>query len=231
VALQVIGAGLGRTGTLSLKLALEQLGMAPCHHMIEVLADVRRMGPLWEAAAHGRADWDQIFSGFSATTDHPACRYWRELAEHYPRAKIILTVRDADSWFDSISRTIMSPPHVAFFDQTAIGKVLNETVYSMFDHRLDDRAYMTERFRSWNQSVMDEAPAGRLLVFDPRQGWEPLCHFLELPVPDTPYPHANSSAEMQQGLEFGEPPSAEGLEEMARGYLAAMRGARPAEAA
>lgn len=148
MALQVIGAGLGRTGTLSLKIALEQLGFAKCHHMIEILADVRRLDPLWEQAAQGRPDWDAIFTGFASTADYPACRYWRELAAHYPEAKIILTMRDADSWFDSVSRTIFSPPHAAFFDRTAIGPVLRETVYDTFGDRIADRAFMTEWYRA-----------------------------------------------------------------------------------
>lgn len=231
MTLQVIGAGLGRTGTLSLKLALEQLGFVKCHHMVEVGAQVRRLGPLWEEVAEGKPRWNAIFEGFAATTDHPACRYWRELAEHYPDAKIVLTTRDADSWFNSVNKTIFSPPHTAFFDQTALGKLLRGTVYDMFDDRLLDRAFMTERFRAWNRSVIDKAPAGRLLVFDSREGWEPLCTFLGVPVPDTLYPHANSSEDMQQGLEYGDPPPPEALEEMARGYLAAMRGEAPAPAA
>ena len=230
MALEVIGAGLGRTGTLSLKLALEQLGFSKCHHMIEVLADVRRLAPLWEQAASGNPDWDAIFDGFASTCDHPSCRFWRELAEHYPQARIILTTRDPDSWFDSVSRTILSPPHVAFFDRTAIGPMLRQTVYDMFGEGMADRASMTRRFREWNQSVIDNAPAGRLLVFEAKQGWEPLCDFLGVPVPDTPFPHVNSSQDMQQGLDFSEPPPPEGLEAMGRNYLAALRGEAAAPA-
>jgi len=223
MTLEVIGAGLGRTGTLSLKLALEQLGFARCHHMIEVIADVRRLAPLWEEAARGNPRWDAIFDGFASTCDYPACRFWKELSQHYPEAKIILTTRDPDSWFASISQTIFSPPHRAFFNQTAIGALMRETVYDTFGERIGDQAFMTQWFRDWNQAIIDTAPPERLLVFQAKQGWEPLCAFLGVPVPDTPFPHVNSSQDMQEGIEFSEPPPPEGLEEMGRGYLAALR--------
>src|SRR6478735_8486303 len=105
MALKVIGAGLGRTGTLSLKLALEHIGFGPCYHMSEMFGAMRRAMPLWLAAGHGRADWDAIFEGYRATTDYPGCTYWRELVAAYPEARVILTTRDPDGWFDSVSAT------------------------------------------------------------------------------------------------------------------------------
>src|SRR5205085_6684689 len=104
MGLQVIGAGLGRTGTMSLKLALEHLGFGPCYHMAEVLVQARRNLPLWLDVIHGKPDWDEVFAGFGASADYPACTYWRELAARYPEAKVILTLRDADDWFDSVNR-------------------------------------------------------------------------------------------------------------------------------
>ena len=101
MTLKVIGAGLGRTATFSLKFALEHLGFGPCYHMSEVFAGARRNIGLWLDVVAGRPDWDALFEGFQSTTDYPACSYWRELADHYPDAKVILTVRDPDSWFDS----------------------------------------------------------------------------------------------------------------------------------
>ena len=106
--LKVIGAGLGRTATFSLKFALEHLGLGPCYHMSEVLAAARRNVPLWLNVIKGRPDWDSIFDGYQSTSDYPACSYWRELADYYPNAKVVLTTRDADSWFDSVSETIFS---------------------------------------------------------------------------------------------------------------------------
>ncbi|HEX7236426.1 MAG TPA: sulfotransferase, partial [Gammaproteobacteria bacterium] len=109
MALKVIGAGLGRTATFSLKFALEHVGLGPCYHMSEVFAGARRNVPLWLDVVRGKPDWDAVFEGFASTTDYPACTYWRELAAFYPNAKVILTVRDADSWFDSVTETIFSP--------------------------------------------------------------------------------------------------------------------------
>ena len=224
MALEVIGAGIGRTGTLSLKIALEELGFTKCHHMLEVLADVRRQTPQWEAAKEGLADWDTIFTGFASSCDYPSCRYWKQLAEHYPDAKIVLTTRDPDRWFDSVSKTIFSPPHMAFFDQTFVGPMLRQNVYDTFGERIHDRAFMTDWFRAWNQSVIDQAPPERLMQFEVKQGWQPLCEFLGVPVPDGRFPHVNSSEDMQEGLDFSEPPPPEGLEAMGQGYLAALRG-------
>ena len=107
MALKIIGAGMGRTGTASLKVALEALGVGRCYHMTEVLKHPGFIED-WIGAAAGKADWDRIFSGYSATVDNPGCNYWKELAAHYPDAKVILTVRDASDWFESTSETIHS---------------------------------------------------------------------------------------------------------------------------
>ena len=108
MALTVIGAGLGRTATFSLKFALEHVGFGPCYHMAEVFAGARRNVPLWLEAVQGKPNWEAIFDGYTSTTDYPACTYWRELADFYPDAKVILSVRDPDTWFDSVSETIFS---------------------------------------------------------------------------------------------------------------------------
>ena len=105
MTLKVIGAGLGRTGTMSLKLALERLGLGPCYHMAELIMNPERT-PLWIAAADGKPDWEAVFAGYSSTTDYPACLYWRELAAAYPNAKVILTKRDREKWFESTQATI-----------------------------------------------------------------------------------------------------------------------------
>ena len=96
MALEVIGAGLGRTGTLSLKLALEHIGLGKCYHMSEMIAHLRTHLPLWVAAAKGQPQWDAIFDGYRSSTDYPGCMFWRELVAKYPDAKVILTTRDPD---------------------------------------------------------------------------------------------------------------------------------------
>jgi len=195
MTLKVIGAGLGRTGTLSLKLALEKLGLGPCYHMAELFVDMSRV-PLWIAAADGNADWDAIFSGFTSTTDYPACSFWRELIEYYPDAKVLLTVRDADKWFDSTQSTIFSPEMQARIANSPMREVITKTVWKDFGDRIHDRSFMTASFARHNDEVRRGVPQDRLLEFDVRHGWEPLCAFLGVPVPDTPFPRTNSREEV-----------------------------------
>jgi hypothetical protein len=198
--LEIIGPGFGRTGTNSLKLALEHLGFGPCHHMFEV-RDNPELLPDWEAAARGEpVDWDRVFRGYRSQVDWPGARYWRELARHFPEAKVILTVRDPDAWFDSVQATIVPfiaargthpSPHV-----NAIAEMAHQTiVVPIFNNRLTERDYATRVFREHITAVKAEIPAHRLLVFDLREGWRPLCHFLEAEVPDIPFPKTNSSKE------------------------------------
>src|SRR5262245_11831416 len=108
MALDLVGVGLGRTGTLSLKVAIEMLGFKHCYHMVEVWANPPSIDD-WLEAANGRPNWDKIFDGYKATVDYPGCHFWRELTAVYPKAKVILTVRDAGDWFDSTQATIFSP--------------------------------------------------------------------------------------------------------------------------
>jgi hypothetical protein len=223
MALQVIGAGLGRTGTLSLKLALEHLGFGPCYHMVEVLAGVRRNVPLWTEAAAGNPDWEAIFAGYRATTDYPACSFWRELADYYPRAKVILTTRDPDAWFDSVSETIFSDPHRARFEKGPVGAFMEATVYRDFGDRIHDRAFMTEWFERRNREVMETVPAERLLVYSVKEGWDPLCAFLDVRVPTEPFPRVNSREEMGASTEERDFSSPEELEGFARSYADELR--------
>ncbi|MBO0749962.1 MAG: hypothetical protein J2O44_05990 [Porphyrobacter sp.] len=225
MTLKVIGAGLGRTGTMSLKLALEELGFDRCYHMVEVFAHMPESLRLWEAAARGEPDWEATFAGYAATVDYLGCTFWRELAARYPDAKVILSTRNPDSWFDSVSRTIFSPETRASITASPMQAFFEGTVLADFDkQRMSDRAYMIDRFERWNAAVIAEVPAERLLVFEARQGWEPLCEFLDVAVPDTPYPRVNSSDEwLERGAHPPEPPSLEQMSEMARTRIAAMR--------
>jgi hypothetical protein len=198
VALEVIGPGFGRTGTNSLKLALEQLGFGPCHHMFEVRDNPHLLAD-WQAAARGEAvDWDQVFRGYRSQVDWPGARYWRELIRHFPRAKVVLSVRDADEWFDSVQATIA--PFVAArgthpaAHPNAIAEMAHQMIVEqVFDGRISDRAHATRIFRDHIAEVQAEVPAERLLTFDARDGWAPLCRFLGVAVPDAPFPKTNSS--------------------------------------
>jgi hypothetical protein len=195
MALKVIGSGLGRTGTMSLKLALTMLDFGPCHHMVEVFPRPESL-PLWIAAGAGHPDWEAIFDGFQSMVDYPGCKFWRQLADYYPDAKVLHSVRDPDSWFESTQATIFAPngaarnppPHMAAF----FGMLLAD-----FGDRIDDRAFMTDYFRRHTEAVKAAIPAERLLIYQTGEGWEPLCAFLGAPVPREPYPQVNSREEFQ----------------------------------
>jgi len=229
MALKVIGAGLGRTGTLSLKLALEHIGFGPCYHMTEVMGQARKRMPQWFAVVNGAPDWDAIFDGFASTVDYPTCTYWRELAAHYPDAKVILSDRDAESWYDSVRQTIFSPGNIAAFIDSPVSEFMRGAVVGPFIDHLDDRAWMTDYFNRWREEVIADLPPERLLVHRSAEGWEPLCAFLDVPVPPEPYPRVNSKDDMKAGAEAGSegdepalPTGPEAMEERMQAYLASM---------
>jgi Sulfotransferase domain len=176
MALRVIGAGFGRTGTHSLKLALEQLGLAPCHHMYEVRQHPEQLA-FWQAAAHGELpDWDEVFAGFAAQVDWPGARFWRELAEHFPDAKVILSVRPADEWFDSLQATIgpflREPSAHDDPDRHAHARMVHELIgRQIFDDRVDDRVHAIGVFRDHIAEVQRTIAPERLLTYQVAEGW------------------------------------------------------------
>lgn len=191
MGLRLIGAGFGRTGTASLKLALEQIGYGPCYHMLEVFAHMEHV-PLWVDAGKGNPDWDTIFDGYQSTVDFPGCTHWRVLMKKYPKAKVLLSTRDPGRWFDSVHETIMSPRTVEYTTQSPLFEMMKTNIYDLFDGRLNDRQYMIECYERHVQEVTSTVPKDRLLVFEAKMGWEPLCAFLNAKVPTTPYPHVNT---------------------------------------
>jgi hypothetical protein len=193
MSLAVIGAGLPRTGTWTLKLALEQLGFGPCYHMSEALQRPNDW-PLWEtAAAGGPVDWAALFEGWGSTTDAPACHHHQELANLYPDARLILSVRDPDQWFASTQNTILSESAKTSHESRGAGEMLKAVGWDPDDPRLHDRDFMLERYHRHNAEVRAAIPPSRLLEFQASDGWEPLCRFLGRPIPGTPFPHANST--------------------------------------
>jgi len=200
MALSVIGAGFGRTGTASLKLALEQLGFGPCHHMSEVRGTPGLLES-WEAAAAGRpVDWNLLFRGFGSTVDWPAATFWRELAGYFTDARVLLSVRPADRWWASFAGTIKillddpaeSPdPTIRRLRAMARRVIAEGSLRGVYD----DRAAAIATFERHVAEVTAAIPAERLLVLDVAEGWEPLCRFLGVPVPDTGFPRTNSTDE------------------------------------
>ncbi|NIM28577.1 MAG: sulfotransferase family protein [Gammaproteobacteria bacterium] len=203
MTLAVIGAGFGRTGTLSLKLALEQLGFGPCYHMLEVLANPAHDG-VWRAATRGEAvDWDALFDGYAAAVDWPVAAFWRELSDHYPEAKLVLSVRDAAQWHRSavstIFRAISSKPDPGNIEARVHRAMTRELILERtFGGRMDDPVHAIGVYENHNRTVHEGVPAERLLVYETGSGWEPLCAFLGCAVPDEPYPHRNTRAEFHQ---------------------------------
>ena len=194
MALSVIGAGFGRTGTESMKLALETLGRGPCHHMKEILANSEQIA-LWRAIARGDLpDWEKAFAGYNSAVDWPAAFFWRELSEHYPDAKILLTVRSAESWYESMAGTIFKILK-ASTDPASIGLTLIGE--SVFEGRFDDRAHAIAVYEKNIATVQAAFTEQRLLTYNLGDGWEPLCRFLGEPVPDVPYPRSNTRAQFE----------------------------------
>ena len=197
MALEVIGAGFGRTGTESMKQALEILGLGPCHHMREVMSNPAQLA-LWRAAARGELpDWDEAFAGYRSAVDWPSAYFWREVSAHYPEAKVLLTVRSAESWYESMARTIL-PVLRASTDPDSIG--LRLVARRVFGGRLDDRAHAIAVYEKNIADVRDAFPPERLLTHRLGDGWQPLCRFLGKPVPDMPYPQSNSTEQFHAAI-------------------------------
>jgi hypothetical protein len=202
MGLRVVGVGLGRTGTNSLKLALEQLLGAPCHHMVEVFAHPDQI-PLWTAAAAGEPDWPAIFEGYAATVDWPGAAFWRELVAEYPDAVVLLSRREsADDWWDSASRTIFEafnggavpPPMASWF----------ETLRELFaEGGIDptDETSAKVGYERHLEAVRAEVPPERLVEWTTGDGWAPLCAALGVPVPAEPFPHVNTTEEFRARFE------------------------------
>jgi hypothetical protein len=205
--MQVIGAGLPRTGTLTQKLALELLGFAPCYHWVDVIANLDRVAQ-WERALDGEGPWEEIFADCQATVDWPGGFFYAELVEAYPQAKVVLSVRDPQRWEASFRETIWD----MCFGDTLVRHL--SAARAKIDPRwerylrLIDRMFWIDRgtfaadggeqpenliaaMHRHEDAVKALVPAERLLVWDVTEGWEPLCEFLEVAVPDQPLPHAN----------------------------------------
>lgn len=203
-ALKIIGAGFGRTGTLSLKVALDTLGFGPCYHMKEVFDNPRHI-ELWQAAGDGqKVDWGELFAGYRSAVDWPAAAFVEELEQVYPQAKVILTVRDPEKWYESVSNTIY-PATGGAVDSAAPGarahrKMVTTIVWDgTFRGAFEDKARAIDIFKRHIEDVKARVPADRLLVYDVKEGWEPLCRFLQVDVPvDTPFPRVNDTAAFQQ---------------------------------
>jgi hypothetical protein len=189
--MKVIGAGFGRTGTMSLKVALEELGYDSCYHMVELFEHPEHV-ELWEAAVRGESvNWEELFAEYKATVDWPGAAFYKELSQRYPDAKVILTVRDPEGWYESARNTIFTLRDVA----SSRAPQMARNLASQKGFRdVEDREHMIEAFNRWNEEVKESVPAERLLVYEVKEGWGPLCGFLDVEVPkDKTFPHLNDS--------------------------------------
>ena len=202
MSLKVIGAGLGRTGTMSLKLALERLLGGPCYHMVELFEHLEAHTPLWHRAAKGEAvNWDLVFDGYVAAVDEPVSVQWRAIADFYPDALVILSRRDPASWWKSASETILpvkwNPPPDMTPARKAWLAMIMENYRTVYPQGFEDPATAQAAFMAHNERVIAGVPDDRLLIWEVSQGWEPICRKLGLPVPDEPFPMSNSTEEFK----------------------------------
>ncbi|MBK9731260.1 MAG: sulfotransferase family protein [Chitinophagaceae bacterium] len=211
MSLKIIGTGLGRTGTHSLKLALEELGFSKCYHMENLMEQPDDIY-YWEDARAGKpVDWDTLFTGYQAAVDIPAFIYHKELLQKYPDAKMIHTTRDPESWYKSFGDTIIRATRPSFGrilgmmvrmpfspklrGQLRVFKFAGKFMKTLFPAGFDNKEKTIAAFHEWNRNVLASIPKEKILVFDARQGWEPLCRFLNVPVPDKPFPHSNTTVD------------------------------------
>ncbi len=200
--LLVIGAGFGRTGTMSLKAALELLGFGPCYHMTEMVRNPSHFR-LWTAARDGeQVDWRRLYARYRATVDWPGCLYYRELLAAFPQAKVILTVRDPERWYDSVRDTLFSLKTASDSQLAAAARAAGRPIPVQYENRIwtdtfagrfTDREYAIGVYLRHNEQVRRTVPADRLLEYQVSRGWPPLCDFLQVPQPEQPFPRLNDT--------------------------------------
>jgi len=203
MTLRVIGAGFGRTGTDSMREALDLLGFGPCHHMVEVNAHEGQK-KMWRAFVRGAAfGWEELFEGYASCVDWPSAHYWRELAAFYPAARVVLTYRTPESWWESFEKTIVKGLEMSTEPESLGIALIRDKV---FGGRPGDRAHAMAIYEENVNAVRAALSPERLLVHHLGDDWEPLCAHLGVPVPAQPYPSRNTAKEFQQAILNKTPP-------------------------
>lgn len=214
----MIGVGFGRTGTMSLKAALEELGAGPCFHMIDLIMgeDKQRDLEYWIKIADGEpVDWDEVFEPWEATVDWPAASKWRELVDAFPDIPVLLNVRDFDGFYKSCTNTILAVKQAAQageLEQDAnreqpapeLWGVIEKLIWQGdFQGRFQDKEWVRQMYYERIETIKREVPADRLVYWELGDGWEPLADALGVDVPDEPFPHLHDTNEFRS--EFGLP--------------------------
>jgi hypothetical protein len=203
--MKVFGTGFGRTGTMSLKIALEKLGMGPCYHMKEIVIRPSHIKMWYDISQDDNPKWDQLFKNFNSGVDYPVCLFYGELINKFPDAKFILTLRDFDSWYKSTANTIYKVPtmlpewfkKVIFPIEKFIEMQINLIWVGIFRNNFNERESARLIYNEHIVNVKNTIPHDRLLIYHVHEGWEPLCEFLNVDIPDNiPFPHVNDTAEM-----------------------------------
>lgn len=214
MSIKVIGAGFGRTGTLSLKYALEKLGFGRCYHMVELLRNPDQI-QYWEDLEKGKGiDWEQLFTGYQSIVDLPGYRVYQKILQHYPDAKVILNTRSFDPWYESVYHTIFQAApslsqKIVMSLQMPFSPRLRKIVRVLkyadrvfwqgdFQGRFQDKEFTRKIYEKHHQDVIDHVPPDKLLVFEAKEGWDPLCRFLEVQKPKEPYPRLNERMNFKQ---------------------------------
>jgi Sulfotransferase domain len=208
--MKLIGAGMPRTGTLTQKMALEMLGLGPTYHMVDVLADLDQ-APLWERALDGENVWPELFDGFNSTVDWPGGYFYRELMDVYPDAKVLLSVREPEAWERSMRETVwavrngeslirlLSSAQALINPQWAgFLKMIDRLIWQgkgTFASGHAEPGQLIATMERHTEEVKATVAPDRLLVWSVKEGWGPLCEFMELPVPEEPFPHINDRTE------------------------------------
>jgi hypothetical protein len=206
---KVIGAGFGRTGTMSLKAALERLGANPCFHMIDIIRDPTNL-PYWQAAANGeQVDWEEALRGWEASVDWPGCTFYKQHMETWPDAPVLLSVRDPEAWYRSTSNSIHAAKEMAMRGELEppeenppspeVMQMINGLIWNgTFHGRFEEKDYALKVFNDHIEEVKRTVPPERLVVYEIKQGWGPLAEMMGVDVPDEEFPHLNDTESFRQ---------------------------------
>ena len=214
MSLKIIGAGFGRTGTKSLQLALETLGYGKCYHMEELFRNPEGVEHWINAYNETPVNWNHLFKDYNSIVDFPGSMYYKELHTYYPDAKIILSVRDPESWYQSALKTIYAfDPGPAIKIKLMLKMPFSSKARNLFkaiqlndksiwkkffEGKFDDKNYAINKFKMHIEAVKQAIPKNQLLIFEAKDGWKPLCEFLNKPIPETPFPSSNKGEDFHE---------------------------------